>query len=125
MPIGGIDPTTSILQAALDEARLHGGHGGGKRIRQQPQANDAAELTKEASARPRASFTQLVREATKTEDPEEANKDEPSAQDDQQPDSKSEHNGQPHGREQERERDPEAEADAVLAEWQAMHPGGL
>jgi hypothetical protein len=122
MPIGGIDPTTSILQAALDEARMHGGHGGGKRIRQQPQANDAAELTKEASARPRASFTQLMREVAKPQDAEEARADEPDAEDNQHAEAKGDQN-QP-GDRQQQEADPETEADAVLAAWQAMHPAG-
>jgi hypothetical protein len=115
--IGGINPITSPLQDALNEARLHGHGAGGKRSRQ-PQASETAEVTKEAEVRPRT-FPQIAREAAQAnsaEDTHEAREDRAGAG----PDQERQPNEQ--GGQEPQQEAQEHDAEAVLAEWLAMNP---
>jgi len=125
--INGINPQSSILQQILDDARLHGGHGGGHKQRVKPAGpeEELAKPNQTKAAQPKL-FAKLIQEAQKDEETQELERRDFDSDLDQ-------HQGRQQGRDahgesaEDREGEPEAEdleaqAAAVMAEWNAMNP---
>jgi len=107
------------LQDALDAARLHGGHGGGKgqRARQVPTETGEEEVTK---AKQGAQFAPVFEELASTAESRaiqdadfENAAEEDRASDDQHP-PQHDHDGEQQAKDQGQD---------VAAQWLAMHPG--
>ena len=126
--VGSVNPTTSLLQDALDQARLHGGHGGGRKRGVKQVANEEQPTAQKAQQTQRPTFRALMATPT-TEDPAKAEDDEdmPEHGDERQHgDATAQHHQQQASAEDEpAEEDLETAAAQILDELRAMNPAAF